>query len=288
MELRPGSVYLYDFSDYGKLSMDIELLMEINNESHFTLFSRLPTRRLIERLDLAKIDHYWLTENENKQSIKPDIDNIFNAIRKNNNDGLNAYLVDGLEYILSSSNSDTLLTKISQFTDEIKSLNSVVIYCIDSLAFDNKWIIKLRHISQILQIKNPEVVNLSIEEVEDKEEAVDVIQHEIGIDGGPRLAYLARLPEIGFTNEILVKRILQWRRMGLDVSKIEPAMSYSSKEAYELYKLVEEDVRRATELERFIHANQEHLNTSEIATDLFRIRQLTGLNELEQKYYTSS
>ena len=288
MELRPGSVYLYDFSDYGKLSMDIELLMEINNESHFTLFSRLPTRRLIERLDLAKIDHYWLTENENKQSIKPDIDNIFNAIRKNNNDGLNAYLVDGLEYILSSSNSDTLLTKISQFTDEIKSLNSVVIYCIDSLAFDNKWIIKLRHLSQILQIKNPEVVNLSIEEVEDKEEAVDVIQHEIGIDGGPRLAYLARLPEIGFTNEILVKRILQWRRMGLDVSKIEPAMSYSSKEAYELYKLVEEDVRRATELERFIHANQEHLNTSEIATDLFRIRQLTGLNELEQKYYTSS
>ena len=63
MELRPGCVYLYDFSDYGKFSRDVELLMEINNESHLTLFSRLPTRRLIERLDLAKIDQYWLTEN---------------------------------------------------------------------------------------------------------------------------------------------------------------------------------------------------------------------------------
>ena len=288
MELRSGCVYLYEFSDYGKFSMDVELLMEINNESHLTLFSRLPTRRLIERLDLAKIDHYWLTENENNQSIKPDIDNIFNVIRKNNNEGLNVYLVDGLEYILSSSDAETLLTKISQFTDEIKSLNSALIYCIDSLAFDSKWIIKLRHLSQILQIKTPEVVDVSSEDYEDKEEAVDVIQHEIGIDGGPRLAYLARLPELGFTNEILVKRILQWRRMGLDVSKIEPAMSYSSKEAYELYKSVEEDLRRATELERFIHANQQHLNTAEIATDLFRIRQLTGLNELEQKYYTSS
>ena len=288
MELRPGCVYLYEFSDYGKFSMDVELLMEINNESHLTLFSRLPTRRLIERLDLAKIDHYWLTENENNQSIKPDIDNIFYVIRKNNNDGLNVYLVDGLEYILSGSDSETLLTKISQFTDEIKSLNLALVYCIDSLAFDNKWIIKLRHLSQILQIKTPEVVDVSNEDHEDNEEAVDVIQHEIGIDGGPRLAYLARLPELGFTNEILVKRILQWRRMGLDVSKIEPAMSYSSKESYELYKSVEEDVRRATELERFIHANQQHLNTAEIATDLFRIRQLTGLNELEQKYYTSS
>ncbi|DAC61786.1 MAG TPA: DUF835 domain-containing protein [Candidatus Poseidoniales archaeon] len=288
MELRPSCVYLYEFSDYAKLSMDIELLMEINSESQFTLFSRLPTRRLIERLDLSKIDHYWITENEGKQSIKPDIENIFNLIMKNNNDGLNVYLVDGLEYILSSSNNDDLLSKMSQFTDDLKPLNSALIYCIDSLAFDNKWIIKLRHLSQILQIKTPEVVDVSITEVEDEEEAVEVIQHELGIDGGPRLAYLARLPEIGFTNEILVKRILQWRRMGLDVSKIEPAMSYSSKEAYELYKLVEEDVRRATELERFIHANQEHLNTSEIATDLFRIRQLTGLDELEQKYYTSS
>lgn len=288
MELRPSCVYLYEFSDYAKLSMDIELLMEINSESQFTLFSRLPTRRLIERLDLSKIDHYWITKNENNQSIKPDIDNIFNLIRKNNGDGLNVYLVDGLEYILSSCNGDNLLAKISNFTDEIKSLNSVLVYCIDSLAFDSKWIIKLRHLSQILQIKTPEVVDVSITEVEDEEEAVEVIQHELGIDGGPRLAYLARLPEIGFTNEILVKRILQWRRMGLDVSKIEPAMSYSSKEAYELYKLVEEDVRRATELERFIHANQELLNTAEIATDLFRIRQLTGLDELEQKYYTSS
>ncbi len=288
MELRPGCVYLYEFSNYDKLSMDIELLMEINNESNFTLFSRLPTRRLIERLDLSKIDHYWLTDNEDKQSIKPDINNIFNSIRKNNDDGLNVYLVDGLEYILSNSKGDTLLAEMSQFTDDIKSLNSALVYCIDSLAFDNKWIIKLRHLSQILQIKTPEVLDISIAEVEDEEEAVEVIQHELGIDGGPRLAYLARLPEIGFTNEILVKRILQWRRMGLDVSKIEPAMSYSSKEAYNLYKLVEEDVRRATELERFIHANQELLNTSEIATDLFRIRQLTGLDELELKYYTSS
>ena len=49
-----------------------------------------------------------------------------------------------------------------------------------------------------------------------------------------------------------------------------------------MYKLIEEDVRRATELERFIHENHE-INASQLAVDMFRIRQLTGLDELERK-----
>ncbi len=76
--------------------------------------------------------------------------------------------------------------------------------------------------------------------------------------------------------------------MGLDVSAIEPALSKPTESAYELYKLVEEDVRRATELERFIHLNVNEINASQLAVDMFRIRQLTGLDELEKKYYSLS
>ena len=97
---------------------------------------------------------------------------------------------------------------------------------------------------------------------------------------------MSRLPEIGFTREILVKRILQWRRMGIDVSGIEPALSYNEDKAYMLYSAIEEDVRRATELERFIHENQDLLDVTQVAIDMFRIRQLTGLDELEQRYYS--
>ena len=32
MEVRRSSVYLYEFENYDKLSMDIEILMEVNNE----------------------------------------------------------------------------------------------------------------------------------------------------------------------------------------------------------------------------------------------------------------
>ena len=60
MEVSPGNVYLYEFDNYDKLSMDIEVLMDMIDEYDFTLYSRLPTRRLIEKLDLSKLDHYWI------------------------------------------------------------------------------------------------------------------------------------------------------------------------------------------------------------------------------------
>jgi hypothetical protein len=291
MEVRRGSVYLYEFENYDKLSMDLEILIEVNNEYLFTLYSRLPTRRLIEKLDLSKLDHHWITNNGGKKSIKPSIDKIIKSIKDYNLKDDRIYFLDGLEHIYNNSNKEELLTRLAVLSDEAKVNNYVIVYCINSLAFDSEWIIKLRHMAEKMEIKSPHSTAVVAEAAEtdqtplpDDEETI----FELAIDGGPRLTYLARLPRTGFTNQILVKRILQWRRMGLDVSRIEPALSYTMDKAYELYKSVEEDVRKATELERFIHVNQEKINTVKLATDMFKIRQLTGLDEIERYYYKLS
>ena len=291
MEVKRGIVYLYEFDSYDKLSMDIELLMDLNQEYNFTLYSRLPTRRLIEKLDLSKINHFWIANNEENTAIKPSIQEITQSITNHDETTNNIFLIDGLEYLYNNGDNSELLSRLVMFADLLKSRNWVVIYCINSLAFDSDWIIKLRHLSDKLEINTPELESY---EFEDKKEENVVLPEEdnnlfeLAIDGGPRMAYLARLPRLGFTNEILVKRILQWRRMGLDVSRIEPALTYDIDQAYELYQSVEEDVRRATELERFIHDNESLIEASDLATDMFRIRQLTGLNEIERKYYNLS
>lgn len=291
MEVKRGIVYLYEFDSYDKLSMDIELLMDLNQEYNFTLYSRLPTRRLIEKLDLSKINHFWIANNEENTAIKPSIQEIIQSITNHDETTSNIFLIDGLEYLYNNGDNSELLSRLVTFADLLKSRNWAVIYCINSLAFDSDWIIKLRHLSDKLEINTPELESY---EFEDKKEENVVLPEEdnnlfeLAIDGGPRMAYLARLPRLGFTNEILVKRILQWRRMGLDVSRIEPALTYDIDEAYELYQSVEEDVRRATELERFIHENESIIEASDLATDMFRIRQLTGLNEIERKYYNLS
>ena len=287
MEVSHGSVYLYDFTSYEQLMNDVEILMEINADANFSLYSRMPTRRLIEKLDLSKINSYLISNITKGNSLSPSIDDILTIIRNGeNNDSHNVHLIDGLELIYDNSHKQDLLRKLTEFIDEISNSQSTMIMCVDNLALDSSWIIKLASVTQKLTIKAPKLTaNEEIDSAKEEIGSTEQIQYELGIDGGPRLAYLSRLPKIGFPREILVKRILQWRRMGLDVSIIEPSLSYDTAKAFELYQDVEELVRRATELERFIHANAEDIDATQVATDMFRIRQLTGLDELEKKYY---
>lgn len=288
MELRRDSVYLYDFTSYDQFVIDLEIIAEVNPDYDVTILSRLPTRRWIEKIDLSKINNYWITNTDNENSIKPHIDEVMNIISQGDNKSAMIYFLDGLEQIYSESDKAELLVKLTGFSDLVKHSNYILVICVNDLAYESQWFAKLRTLTQKISIK-PQKFTTSVEN-EGPIEVVseETIQHELGVDGGPRLAYLAKLPKIGFTKDILVKRILQWRRMGLDVSAIEPALSQPTESAYELYKLVEEDVRRATELERFIHLNEHEINASQLAVDMFRIRQLTGLDELERRYYSLS
>ena len=288
MELRRDSVYLYDFTSYDQFVIDLEIIAEVNPDYDVTILSRLPTRRWIEKIDLSKINNYWITNTDNENSIKPHIDEVMNIISQGDNKSAMIYFLDGLEQIYSESDEAELLVKLTGFSDLVKHSNYILVICVNDLAYESQWFAKLRTLTQKISIK-PQKFTTSVEnECPIEVVSEETIQHELGIDGGPRLAYLAKLPKIGFTKDILVKRILQWRRMGLDVSAIEPALSQPSDSAYELYKLVEEDVRRATELERFIHLNEHEINASQLAVDMFRIRQLTGLDELERRYYSLS
>lgn len=288
MELTRDSVYLYDFVNYDKLVIDLEILTDMNPDYTISLLSRLPTRRWIEKIDLAKIANFWISNSGSDNAVIPDIDAIIKIVNNSSPESSNLYVLDGLEQIYAESDKAMLLEKLSILTDLIKGGNNVLIICLDQLSFDSDWIARLRHITEKLTIQHRTfeaiVEDDTVAEVPEDHELV----YELGIDGGPRLAYLSKLPSVGFTREILVKRILQWRRMGLDVSAIEPALHYPSEDAYNLYKMVEENVRRATELERFIHANKSLLDVSQISTDMFRLRQLTGLDELEKKYYSLS
>ncbi len=100
-------------------------------------------------------------------------------------------------------------------------------------------------------------------------------------EGLPALVMLNRLPKNGFTKQLLRKRILQWRRMGLDVSEVEPALYLNDHEGFELYASIESKVRTAVELERQIDSCSESLSASELTTAKFRIRQLTGFDQVK-------
>ena len=107
---------------------------------------------------------------------------------------------------------------------------------------------------------------------------------EINTDGNTKLAFLIRIPREGYSKEVLRKRIMQWRRMGLDVSSAEPALFQDSDDlGYEIYKSVEDKVRKAVELDNRLDLLLERGWRSDVTKMRFRVRQLTGFAEVESR-----
>ncbi len=291
MELGVGEIYLFDYQSYNQLHMALEIAVEKNINFSCSLISRMPPRRLLENLDISSINVQWMTETNHSHSAKPELLIIDEAIKNFKHKSKdNLIIFEGLEMLKDIYGEGELISHIYQLSDIIANHKTTIILCLNSLAFSQQSVAKLKLISKpfILQDREEDLTAQYVSEgAIDTPLPGDKIELEMGGDGNPRLVLLAKLPRIGFTKNILVKRILQWRRMGLDVSEIEPALSYSDDKAYELYKIVEEKVRVAVDLDRFIHQNIDSIPAADVATDIFRLRQLTGLDDLEKKYYSS-
>lgn len=291
LQLGGNRAYLYQTHTYSKLFSDIEILIEKNPEKKLILVCRVPARRLLEQLDLSGLDTYWMTEQDGVNAIKPDFSSIHGIISQNIDASRERLVViEGLEMIADTIGPERLLAEVAMFVDKLAKYNVSCVLCVNLLSLPVEIVAKLKFILEVLDFSTEQIdgnVNLEQSVAEPSILPGEHMEYELGKDGNPRLVYLSKLPRVGFSNKILVKRILQWRRMGLDVSEIEPALKYHENNAYELYKSVEEKVRRAVDLDRFINSNSNSINASDLATDIFRLRQLTGLDELEKKYYDS-
>ena len=292
LQLGGNRAYLYETHTYSKLFSDIEIVMEKNPEKIITLVTRIPARRLLEQLDLSELDTYWMTEQDGHNTIKPNFSSLYSIMSQiTDNPTERLVVIEGLELIADTIGPDQLLAEVAMFVDNIPKYNASCVLCVDLLSLPVEIVAKLKFILEVLDFSTESIgKNVNLDQTVEDHSILpgEHMEYELGEDGNPRLVYLSKLPRVGFSNNILVKRILQWRRMGLDVSEIEPALKYQEKDAYDLYKSVEEKVRRAVDLDRFINSNSNSINASDLATDIFRLRQLTGLDELEKKYYDSA
>jgi hypothetical protein len=259
-----------------------------SSDDHVVFFSRLPHRRLIDQLDITKVETYWLTDRVGQGHIAPDLAQVHSLIlaRVNNHRGL--IILEGLEWLVTLHGETTVLNFIRGLRDDLHRTQWSLLLPINPLAFNSIWVARLHREAPLLELSGPKTESLESESVVE-ESTVEPIFEERGSteEGLPHLVMLTRLPETGFTKQILRKRILQWRRMGLDVSEVEPALHFEDSEAHALYSKVEEKVRRAVELERRIDTMKSDLSASELTTSKFRIRQLTGLDELESLMFTN-
>jgi hypothetical protein len=278
--LEKGLLFSCEFDSTKQM---LEYIDSINHttDEHIVFLSRLPHRRLLDQLDISKIETYWMTHRVGQAHIAPDLKAIHDLIQSRISHHHGVIVLEGLEWLVTLHGESTILNFIRTLRDEIHRTQWMLILSLEPLAFNSIWLARLRREAPLMEVHLDVADQIESEvEPEDEDNAAEHIP--VTEEGLPSLVMLNRLPKNGFTHALLRKRVLQWRRMGLDVSEVEPALHQALDDAFVLYTTVESKVRVAVELERRIDSVSEHLNASELTTSKFRIRQLTGLEDIER------
>tara|TARA_B110001452_G_scaffold89365_1_gene73228 strand:+ start:769 stop:1623 length:855 start_codon:yes stop_codon:yes gene_type:complete len=260
--------------------------IDSDETSHRVFISRMPQRRLIERLDITDIECYWLTDREGDGMIPPSYNALLDLISNRLSNHKGTIFIEGLEWLSSLHGFDSLLSFTRTLSDSIHRTQWNVYLSVDENSFSSIELNQLTREAAILTLDFVEELDFIEEQSNDflvvqKSENLEIELHE---DGSPKLLFLTRLPRNGFSKSLLQRRVLQWRRMGLDVTEVESALYSSNTDSmFQAYNIIEEKVRRAVQLDNWISENVSDSQERSVAQ--FRIRQLTGLDQLERRYF---
>ena len=283
-----GSCYLIE----EDLNSAFAWLDRVNTSGyHAMLVTRLPPRRLLGRVDLNTVETLWLTERQSANTITPSLERLASKLRDRIEEKSGVIILDGLEHLISQHGFAAVLTFLRAMIDDFGSSGWRLVIPIEPRAFKGTELSRLRREAPVWEIPEPEEVVVDVEnqpevkeveaEAKVREDTTPQPEYLTSDDGSIRLVHLTKLPRAGFSTAILRRRILAWRRMDIDVSELEPAMKYQDIDrAYALYRVLEEKVRTAVELDRRIDVLEFRGDHANAASFRFRIRQLTGLQEI--------
>jgi hypothetical protein len=256
----------------------------MRDEGHVLLLSRLPQRRLLEHIDLDKVEAYWVTSHDVNGAIQPSLEQIFDLVSNRLENHTGIAVIEGIEWLISIHGFPDVLNLVMRLKDSLHrkpwSLLLVVAAEVLNPVQRSQW----QREAPFWVI--PKKVELKEVEVVTSEPSTENIDQEKSdeSDNNNSLSFLVRIPREGYSVDVVRRRILQWRRMGLDVSSAEPALfQQSDDDGFEIYKSVEEKVRRAVELDNRLDILMKRGHVSEVTKMRFRVRQLTGLDAIESR-----
>ena len=283
MDFEGGKTYTYNHESESEF---LEYIDRISGdyEGHILLISRLPQRRLLEHIDIDKIEPYWMTTQDVVGSIQPSLDQLAELLSKRIENHSGIAFVEGIEWLVSLHGFSDVLNFVMRIKDSLHRKPWSVIFVVASAIFSDIESAKWSRESTRWSIPDASDSQKIIAEEELQTTTSIIEESPLSEDSKSKLALLIRIPREGYSKDVARKRILQWRRMGLDVSEAEPVLFMESDDrGYEIYKSVEEKVRTAVELDNRLDLLSEKGFKSDVTKLRFRVRQLTGFDEVEAR-----
>ena len=273
-----GNAHSHSCED-GSMLLDWIWEESKNEQQHILLISRLPHNRLLEYLDLSKIEAYWLSEKLVANSIEPSLEKISHLVNSRIANHHGIVIIDGMEWLFSKHGVERSLGFVRKICDEIHRRPWSVVFAIQPGSISDTAMVRLQREAPAIDLK-------PVEKEDDTvaiEESIIVVDEPVDDSPASGLVMLTRLSISGFSHSILRKRLLQWRRMGIDVSELEPGLFIDDmNDCHALYQLVEHKVRKAVELDSRLELIADNIPIADLVKLRFRLRQLTGLDDVEQ------
>ena len=283
-DLDVGKLYSLRYESQDKFLAIVDKFSQ-DSDKHAMLVSRSPQRRLLEHIDLDKVESYWMTTYDVLGAIQPSLEALEDLItsRVSNHEGV--IFIEGVERLVALNGFSELMTMVMKIKDILHRRQWIVIFTINEEVFDEIQLAKWhKEVNPWTIVEKQALTNIDIDTTEILAVESDNSTIQENDLAGNKLSFLTKIPKDGYTKDILRKRILQWRRMGLDVSAAEPALySTSDDDGYLIYKRLEQNVRRAVELDNRLDLLEQRGIKSEVTKMRFRIRQLTGFDAVEKR-----
>jgi len=281
-EMEVGNIYTLNLVSQDEVLAYVDKA-SMRDQEHVLLLSRLPQRRLIEHVDLDKIEAYWVTTQDVMGSIQPSLDQISDLVTKRVENHNGIAIIEGIEWLVSLHGYNEVLKFVMNLKDSLHRKPWSILLVVAEDIFDDIQSAKWHREAPTWEVPT-KVEFTENTTVEDNDLDIDSdIALEIE-DSNTSLSFLVRIPKEGYSKDVARRRILQWRRMGLDVSAAEPALFQESDDiGFEIYKSVEDRVRKAIELDNRLDILEANGWKSEVTKLRFRVRQLTGLEDVEKR-----
>ena len=218
-------------------------------------YSRLPMRQLLRYVATNRGGLWWITEQEDAQAVAPDADILTAHLETHLPDTGDVVVIESLEWMVSKSGEPAALSMLQTVDRLARTRGFSVIFPVEPLAFESNFWARMRSIAPHLPLSpqaevvatpslNPEGERSEFSNAEDEANKPEGQDKRDAVT----IAHLSSLPRAGFNATVLGKRMLQWKRMGFDVSALEPAtLTNDMDRAHQLYAEVEGLVRQCVD-----------------------------------------
>ena len=275
-----GALNTFESSDTGEVYAFLTpQIMDCKGE--VACYSRLPMRQLLRYIPSNKAAMWWLTDREDQRAVAPDIDALEAHVSGQLGPAGSLLIVEGLDWMASRSGEEATLAWLQRLDAAVRKRDIDVVLPVDPLSLSVHFWRRLSGLAPLLEQTPTETLDVvdggdrHVVEVAETDTMVEIVRADERV-----LTHLVSLPLAGFNKNLLAKRMLQWKRMGFDLSALEPALSMNDmQEVHAVYASVEADIRLAIDGLRLMEHHHGRLSVSEREMFNYRMMSLTDVDQ---------